>query len=49
MSWAWRKWWRIAFSPSRDGTIWDHDGRWRHLLGAVWILTERGKRGEVSW
>lgn len=42
MSWAWRKWWRLALSPSRVGVMWDVDGRWKHVLGPVWVLTDRG-------
>jgi len=41
MSWYWSKWWRFATSPSRSGVMLDGDGRWVHLLGPIWWLTDR--------
>lgn len=41
MSWYWWKKWRVAASPSREGVMYDSDGRWRHIIGPFWWLTER--------
>lgn len=41
MTWYRWRWWRIALSPSRAGIMWDGTGRWRHVLGPVWVLTDR--------
>jgi hypothetical protein len=40
MIWYWHRWWRVTLSPSRQGTIWDSAGRWRHVIGPVWWLTD---------
>lgn len=42
MSWYRTRWWRFALSPSRCGVMWDTHGRWRHVLGHLWVLIERG-------
>lgn len=40
MSWYYWRWGRFAFSRSRQGTMIDVNGRWRHVLGALWYLTD---------
>lgn len=42
MNWYRSKWWRLALSSSRVGIMWDEAGRWVHVVGPLWILTERG-------
>jgi len=42
MSWYTSKWWRFAVAPASDSTVSDSDGRWKHLVGSIWVLVERG-------
>jgi hypothetical protein len=41
MTWYWHKWWRFVLSPSRQGVMLDCDGRWVHVIGALWWCTDR--------
>jgi hypothetical protein len=41
MTWHRFKLWRFALSYGRQGTMWDGDGRWRHVLGPLWVLADR--------
>lgn len=42
MTWYRTRWWRFALSPSRGGVMWHTHGRWRHAVGPLWVLTDRG-------
>lgn len=42
MTWRTTRLWRFALSHHRGGTILDGAGRWRHLVGPVWVLTDYG-------
>lgn len=41
MTWRYFKFWRFALSKSRVGIMRDSEGRWIHILGPLWILTDR--------
>lgn len=40
MRWYAYKVWRIALSRSRGGIMIDQHGRWRHVFGPLWWLTD---------
>ncbi len=48
MTWRTARLWRFALSPCRHGTVWDGAGRWRHLVGPIWVLAEYWKAPEVE-
>jgi hypothetical protein len=41
MSWYQYKWWRFALSAARQGILIDAHGRWVHVLGPLWWMTDR--------
>jgi hypothetical protein len=48
MRWFVWKWWRFASAPcGGSSTLWDHEGRWRCIIGQWWVLVARGE--EAPW
>jgi hypothetical protein len=43
MIWYTFKLGRLAFSRARQGVMWDSHGRWTHVLGPLWWLTDRSE------
>lgn len=48
VTWYTRKWWRLALSRSRRGSIRLTSGTWVHLIGPLWLRTRGAERGRTQ-